>query len=80
MLRTFNSPYLLACGAAGPRIAYGVAYYLPNHFHSIVVYSPILFSTLGTLGFFLASLLMADEKPQQRGTTSLKNTGSFIKT
>lgn len=34
--------------------------YLPNHFHSIVVYSPILLSTLGALGFFLASLLIPD--------------------
>lgn len=34
--------------------------YLPNHFYSIVVYSPILLSTLGALGFFLASLLIPD--------------------
>ena len=34
--------------------------YLPNHFHSMVVYSPILLSTLGALGFFLASLLIPD--------------------
>lgn len=38
--------------------------YLPNHFHSIVVYSPILLSTLGALGFFLASLLIPDGWPE----------------